>query len=97
MPEPTLLQRVNLARVVSREAVPYWTLFALAIAVRLAHHAIMWRADPLYGVLLSGADNHTFDRWALEISQTFWLGWDRIPFLHGRRQQSVPGRGGKPR
>lgn len=73
----------GLERIVSREAAPYWGLFCLALAIRLAHHAWMMRQDPLYAVLLPGGDNHTFDRWALEISQTFWLGYDRIPFFHG--------------
>jgi 4-amino-4-deoxy-L-arabinose transferase-like glycosyltransferase len=67
----------------SREAVPYWTMFSIALAIRIAHQIIMSRNDPMYGFLMSGGDNHTYDRWALEISQTFWLGWDRIPFLHG--------------
>ena len=75
--------RDTLSRCFSREAVPYWTMFVFALAVRIAHQIIMSHNDPMYGFLLNGGDNHTYDRWALEISQTFWLGWDRIPFLHG--------------
>ena len=75
--------RYLVVRCFSREAVPYWTIFAIALAIRIAHQIIMSRNDPMYGFLMNGGDNHTYDRWALEISQTFWLGWDRIPFLHG--------------
>ncbi len=62
---------------------PYLVMFGIALAVRIAHQIIMSRNDPMYGFLMQGGDNHTYDRWALEIAQTFWLGWDRIPFLHG--------------
>ena len=75
--------RQLITRCFSREALPYWTMLCIALAVRIAHQIIMSRNDPMYGFLLSGGDNHTYDRWALEISQTFWLGWDRLPFLHG--------------
>lgn len=37
----------------------------------------------MYGFFLRGGDNHTYDRWASEIAQTFLLGWERIPFFHG--------------
>ena len=67
----------------SREAAPYWLLFAAALAVRLIHHEFMRAGSPLYGHMLPGGDDHTFDRWALEISQTFWLGWRRLPFWQG--------------
>lgn len=75
--------RNGLGRCFSREAIPYWTIFAIAIMVRIIQQIIMSSNDPTYGFLLPGGDNYTYDRWALEISQTFWLGWDRIPFLHG--------------
>ncbi len=58
-------------------------MFAIAIVVRIIQQIIMSSNDPTYGFLPPGGDNHTYDRWALEISQTFWLGWGRIPFLHG--------------
>lgn len=58
-------------------------MFGVALAVRIVHQIIMSGNDPMYGFLLPGGDNHTYDRWAAEIAQTFWLGWDRIPFLHG--------------
>ncbi|MCK5861778.1 MAG: hypothetical protein KAH38_04800, partial [Candidatus Hydrogenedentes bacterium] len=70
--------RQLITRCFSREALPYWTMLCIALAVRIAHQIIMSRNDPMYGFLLSGGDNHTYDRWALEISQTFWLGWDRL-------------------
>ena len=58
-------------------------MFGIALAVRAAHQIIMSANDPMYGIVMQGGDNHTYDRWALEISQTFWLGWNRLPFLHG--------------
>jgi len=62
---------------------PYWTVFFLALGVRLAHFWFMRENDPLFDVLLRGGDNHGYHRWALEIAQTFWLGWDRLPFRQG--------------
>jgi 4-amino-4-deoxy-L-arabinose transferase-like glycosyltransferase len=67
----------------SREALPGWVIFFLALFVRAVHQWFIQQNDPMFGYLLTGGDNHTFDRWALEISQTFWLGWDRTPFFHG--------------
>lgn len=58
-------------------------MFFLALAVRLAHFWFMHEHDPLFGVLLRGGDNHGYHRWGLEIAQTFWLGWDRLPFTQG--------------
>lgn len=80
---PAISTRGKLAAIVSRDAFPYWAILAIALVVRLIHHVYMSQNDPLYGVLYPGGDNHSFDRWALEISQTFWLGYDRIPFFHG--------------
>lgn len=73
----------GIAAIVSRRAAPFWTVFALALAVRLAHYVAMRENDPLFGVLLRGGDNHEYHRWAIEIAQTFWLGWDRVPFTQG--------------
>ena len=75
--------RERIRRSFSREAAPYWVMLGIALAVRVAHQIIMSRNDPMYGFLMQGGDNHTYDRWALEISQTLWLGWERLPFLHG--------------
>ena len=66
-----------------RAALPYWVLFGIALAVRLVHHGFMRANSPLYCYILPNGDSHGFDRWALEISQTFWLGWNRIPFYQG--------------
>lgn len=75
--------RTSVSILVSRRAAPYWGIFALALAVRLAHFWFMRENDPLFDVLLRGGDNHGYHRWALEIAQTFWLGWDRLPFTQG--------------
>lgn len=66
-----------------RETVPYWGVLGLALAVRFVHHSFMTANDPLYGVLWSGGDNHTFDRWAREIAQALWLGFNKLPFFQG--------------
>lgn len=83
--------RQGLNRLVSREALPYWAIFILALAVRAVHQWFIQNNDPMFGYLLTGGDNHTFDRWALEVSQTFWLGWNRTPFFHGPLYPSVLG------
>ncbi len=71
------------SRLFSRAAAPYWVMFAIALGIRIVHQLLVSRADPMYGFLLQGGDNYTYDRWANEIAQQFWLGWDRIPFFHG--------------
>ena len=48
----------------SRDAAPYWLLLGLALTVRLIHHEVVRTHNPLYCYLLSGGDNHRFDRWA---------------------------------
>lgn len=58
-------------------------MFGIALAIRMIHQLLVAHADPMYGFLLSGGDNYTYDRWANEIAAQFWLGWDRIPFFHG--------------
>lgn len=73
----------SIARLFSRDAAPYWAVFFFALAIRIVHQILVSRADPMYGFLLQGGDNYTYDRWANEIAQQFWLGWDRIPFFHG--------------
>ena len=75
--------RKGVSIIVSRRAAPYWAVFALALGVRLVHFWIMRANDPLFDVLLRGGDNYVYHRWALEIAQTFWLGWDRLPFTQG--------------
>lgn len=65
----------------SRAAVPYWMIFCIALAVRVGDQYFMSTYAPTYGQLWP--DSHVYDRWAREIAQTFWLGWDRIPFQHG--------------
>lgn len=73
----------SLARPFTREATPYWLIFAFALGIRIIHQLLVSRADPMYGFLLPGGDNYTYDRWANEIAQQFLLGWDRMPFFHG--------------
>ena len=70
-----------LAPMFSREALPYWAIFLVALAVRVTDQCFMSASAPTYGLLWP--DSHVYDRWAREIAQTFWLGWDRIPFQHG--------------
>lgn len=65
----------------ARQAAPYWAIFMIALLVRVADQYFMSAHAPTYGMLWP--DSHVYDRWAREISQTFWLGWDRIPFPHG--------------
>lgn len=72
-----------LRALVSRQSIPYWVIFTAALAVRLAHFTYMRANDPLFDVLMRGADNYNYQRWAGEIAQTFWLGWDRVPFTQG--------------
>ena len=73
----------GIARLFSRAAVPYWMIFGIALGVRIIHQLLVSRVDPMYGFLLQGGDNYTYDRWANEIASQFWLGWDRVPFFHG--------------
>jgi 4-amino-4-deoxy-L-arabinose transferase-like glycosyltransferase len=76
----SIIQRwVNL--LTSRAAWPYWLLFGIAMSVRIGDQYFMSAYAPTYGQLWP--DSHVYDRWAREIAQTFWLGWDRIPFQHG--------------
>jgi len=77
-PTPSMISRLF-----SRAAAPYWVMFGIAMGIRIVHQLLVSRADPMYGFLLQGGDNYTYDRWANEIAQQFWLGWDRIPFFHG--------------
>jgi len=72
-----------LARLFTRDAIPYWLIFGIALGIRVIHQLLVSRADPMYGFLLPGGDNYTYDRWANEIAQQFLLGWDRMPFFHG--------------
>lgn len=72
-----------ITRLFNRAAAPYWSVFLLALGIRIVHQILVSRSDPMYGFLLQGGDNYTYDRWANEIAQQFWLGWDRIPFFHG--------------
>lgn len=64
-----------------------WVLFAgvvlVGIVLRLVHHAYMQANDPFYDVLWPGGDNFLWDRWAMEIAQTFWLDRERVPFWQG--------------
>ena len=71
------------ARLFSKEALSYWCIFVIALGIRIIHQISVSLYDPMYGFLLRGGDNHTYDRWASEISQAFLLGWERIPFFHG--------------
>ncbi|NLN93336.1 MAG: tetratricopeptide repeat protein [Candidatus Hydrogenedens sp.] len=82
---PTLVEQIRkgINSLFAKEARPYWIVFILALIIRSMHQGFIQNNDPMFGYLLTGGDNHTFDRWALEISQTFWLGWDRTPFFHG--------------
>ena len=68
-------------RVFSRQAVPYWVVFALALAVRALDQHFISTHSPLYGQLWP--DGVVYDRWGREISQSFWFGWDRFPAIHG--------------
>ncbi len=70
-----------LAPLCTRGALPYWAIFIVALAVRAIDQYYMSTGSPVYGLLWP--DSHVYDRWAREIAQTFWLGWDRIPFQHG--------------
>ena len=71
------------AYLTARRQWPVYALFLFALAVGYANHRFMRANDPLYDFLLPGGDNHNYHRWAGEIAQTFWLGWDRIPFTQG--------------
>lgn len=83
-PQPTSAAPVSgLACMFTRKAVPYWLIFGIALGIRVIHQLLISRADPMYGFLLPGGDNYTYDRWANEIAQQFLLGWDRMPFFHG--------------
>ncbi len=73
----------KIAQCFGSKALPYWALFFFALTVRILHQTLISQSDPMYGFLLQGGDNYTYDRWANEIAQQFWLGWDRIPFFHG--------------
>ena len=75
--------RLLLARLFTRDAIPYWLIFGIALGIRVIHKLLFSRADPMYGFLLPGVDNYTYDRLANEIAQQFLLGWDRMPFFHG--------------
>ncbi|HQN00397.1 MAG TPA: glycosyltransferase family 39 protein, partial [Candidatus Hydrogenedentes bacterium] len=82
-PIPSESGITGISRMFSRAAAPYWIMFAIALGIRIVHQLLVSRADSMYGFLLQGGDNYTYDRWANEIAQQFWLGWDRIPFFHG--------------
>ncbi|GMU94162.1 MAG: hypothetical protein AMXMBFR4_32200 [Candidatus Hydrogenedentota bacterium] len=68
---------------IHRNQWPVYAIFLLALAVGAAHHLFMKSSDPSYDFLMRSGDNYNYDRWAKEISQTFWLGWDRLPFSQG--------------
>lgn len=72
-----------IAYITHRRQWPTYVVFMFALAVGYAHHCFMRANDPSYDYLLAGADNTNYHRWAGEIAQTFWLGWDRIPFTQG--------------
>lgn len=68
---------------IHRNQWPVYAIFLLALAVGAAHHLCMKSSDPSYDYLMRSGDNYNYDRWAKEISQTFWLGWGRLPFSQG--------------
>jgi len=68
-------------RVFSRQAAPYWAVFGIALAIRALDQSFVDTLSPTFGQLWP--DSVVYDRWAREIAQSFWFGWERFPSIHG--------------